>query len=125
MVKIPHVGLVSIANSVSIGNCCTIDRGSLNTIISEHVIDNLCHIAHNVKIGPINHLRPMRYCRQRNSWHRGRDGRSGWHCAARFHRRWSSVDGPKWGYKDVDQVTMLGFPATSSVNFGVIKHTSP
>ena len=54
MVKIPHVGLVSIANSVSIGNCCTIDRGSLdNTIISEHVmIDNLCHIAHNVKIGP-------------------------------------------------------------------------
>jgi UDP-3-O-[3-hydroxymyristoyl] glucosamine N-acyltransferase len=53
-VKIPHIGLVSIANSVSIGSSCTIDRGSLdNTIIGEHVmIDNLCHIAHNVKIGP-------------------------------------------------------------------------
>ena len=46
-VKIPHIGLVSIANSVSIGSSCTIDRGSLdNTIIGEHVmIDNLCHIA--------------------------------------------------------------------------------
>ena len=53
-VKIPHIGLVSIANSVSIGSSCTIDRGSLdNTIIGEHVmIDNLCHIAHNVTIGP-------------------------------------------------------------------------
>jgi UDP-3-O-[3-hydroxymyristoyl] glucosamine N-acyltransferase len=53
-VKIPHIGLVSIANSVSIGSSCTIDRGSLdNTTIGEHVmIDNLCHIAHNVTIGP-------------------------------------------------------------------------
>ena len=35
-VKIPHIGLVSIANSVSIGSSCTIDRGSLdNTIIGE------------------------------------------------------------------------------------------
>ena len=53
-VKIPHIGLVSIADSVSIGSSCTIDRGSLdNTIIGEHVmIDNLCHIAHNVTIGP-------------------------------------------------------------------------
>ena len=53
-VKIPHIGLVVIANFVSIGSSCTIDRGSLdNTIIGEHVmIDNLCHIAHNVTIGP-------------------------------------------------------------------------
>ena len=53
-VKIPHIGLVSIADFVSIGSSCTIDRGSLdNTIIGEHVmIDNLCHIAHNVTIGP-------------------------------------------------------------------------
>ena len=53
-VKIPHIGTVSIADFVSIGSSCTIDRGSLdNTIIGEHVmIDNLCHIAHNVTIGP-------------------------------------------------------------------------
>ncbi len=53
-VKIPHIGIVSIADSVSIGSCCTIDRGSLDdTVIGEHVmIDNLCHIAHNVTIGP-------------------------------------------------------------------------
>ena len=54
VIKIPHIGLVLIANSVSIGSSCTIDRGSLdNTIIGEHVmIDNLCHLAHNVTIGP-------------------------------------------------------------------------
>ncbi len=53
-VKIPHIGIVSIADFVSIGSSCTIDRGSLdNTIIGAHVmIDNLCHIAHNVTIGP-------------------------------------------------------------------------
>ena len=53
-VKIPHIGIVSIADSVSIGSSCTIDRGCLdNTMIGEHVmIDNLCHIAHNVTIGP-------------------------------------------------------------------------
>lgn len=53
-IKIPHIGLVSISNFVSIGSSCTIDRGGLdNTIIGEHVmIDNLCHIAHNVTIGP-------------------------------------------------------------------------
>ncbi len=52
--KVPHIGVVSIADFVSIGSSCTIDRGSLdNTIIGEHVmIDNLCHIAHNVRIGP-------------------------------------------------------------------------
>ena len=53
-VKIPHIGIVSIADSVSIGSSCAIDRGSLdNTIIGENVMmDNLCHIAHNVTIGP-------------------------------------------------------------------------
>ena len=53
-VKIPHIGIVSIGDSVSIGSSCAIDRGSLdNTIIGEHVmLDNLCHIAHNVTIGP-------------------------------------------------------------------------
>jgi UDP-3-O-[3-hydroxymyristoyl] glucosamine N-acyltransferase len=54
VVKIPHIGLVLVADSVSIGSSCTIDRGSLdNTIIGKHVmIDNLCHLAHNVSIGP-------------------------------------------------------------------------
>ena len=54
MVKIPHIGLVMIDDFVSIGSACTIDRGSLaNTRIGAHVMmDNLCHIAHNVTIGP-------------------------------------------------------------------------
>jgi UDP-3-O-[3-hydroxymyristoyl] glucosamine N-acyltransferase len=53
VVKLPHIGLVVIDDFVSIGSGCTIDRGSLgNTHIGAHVMmDNLCHIAHNVKIG--------------------------------------------------------------------------
>ena len=53
VVEIPHIGIVSIADYVSIGSSCAIDRGSLDdTIIGEYVmIDNLCHIAHNVTIG--------------------------------------------------------------------------
>lgn len=52
-VKLPHIGLVVIDDFVSIGSGCAIDRGSLgNTSIGAYVmIDNLCHIAHNVKIG--------------------------------------------------------------------------
>jgi len=52
-VKIPHLGLVIIDDYVSIGSGCAIDRGSLgNTHIGAHVMmDNLCHIAHNVTIG--------------------------------------------------------------------------
>ena len=52
-VKIPHLGLVIIDDNVSIGSGCAIDRGSLgNTHIGAHVMmDNLCHIAHNVTIG--------------------------------------------------------------------------
>ena len=51
--KLPHIGLVVIDNFVSIGSGCAIDRGSLgNTHIGAHVMmDNLCHIAHNVTIG--------------------------------------------------------------------------
>jgi UDP-3-O-[3-hydroxymyristoyl] glucosamine N-acyltransferase len=54
VVKLPHIGLVVIDNFVSIGSGCAIDRGSLgNTHIGAHVMmDNLCHIAHNVTIGP-------------------------------------------------------------------------
>ena len=54
VVKLPHIGLVVIDDFVSIGSGCAIDRGSLgNTHIGAHVmIDNLCHIAHNVTIGP-------------------------------------------------------------------------
>jgi UDP-3-O-[3-hydroxymyristoyl] glucosamine N-acyltransferase len=53
VVKLPHIGLVVIDDFVSIGSGCAIDRGSLvNTHIGAHVImDNLCHIAHNVTIG--------------------------------------------------------------------------
>ena len=52
-VKLPHIGLVELEDYVSIGSTCAIDRGSLgNTRIGTHVmIDNLCHIAHNVTIG--------------------------------------------------------------------------
>jgi UDP-3-O-[3-hydroxymyristoyl] glucosamine N-acyltransferase len=53
VVKLPHIGLVLIDDFVSIGCGCTIDRGSLgDTQIGAHVMmDNLCHIAHNVTIG--------------------------------------------------------------------------
>jgi UDP-3-O-[3-hydroxymyristoyl] glucosamine N-acyltransferase len=52
-VKIPQIGGVTIGNRVEIGANSTIDRGALNeTIIHDGVvIDNLCHIAHNVEIG--------------------------------------------------------------------------
>jgi UDP-3-O-[3-hydroxymyristoyl] glucosamine N-acyltransferase len=52
-VRLPHVGIVRIADSCSIGSHCTIDRGSLgDTVFGNSVmIDNLCHIAHNVQLG--------------------------------------------------------------------------
>ena len=52
-IKVPHLGLVVIGDQVSVGSNCAIDRGSLgNTRIGPRVmIDNLCHIAHNVVIG--------------------------------------------------------------------------
>lgn len=52
-VKIPQVGRVLIGNDVSIGNNACIDRGAIeDTIIEDNcIIDNMVHIAHNVKIG--------------------------------------------------------------------------
>ena len=51
--KIPQVGRVIIGNHVSIGNNVCIDRGAIgDTVIADNcIIDNLVHIAHNVKIG--------------------------------------------------------------------------
>ena len=51
--KIPQLGRVLIEDSVEIGSNSTIDRGSIgDTIISKlSMLDNLVHIAHNVKIG--------------------------------------------------------------------------
>lgn len=50
--KVRHFGGVEIGNDVEIGACSCIDRGTLdNTVIGNHCkIDNLVHIAHNVKI---------------------------------------------------------------------------
>lgn len=52
-IKIPQIGRVIIGNHVSLGNNCTVDRGAIgDTIIDDNcIIDNLVHIAHNVKIG--------------------------------------------------------------------------
>lgn len=51
--KIPHVGRCLIGNDVEIGANSTIDRGSIDdTVIGDGTkIDNLVHIAHNVRIG--------------------------------------------------------------------------
>ena len=52
-VKIPQVGQVVIGNDVEIGANSCIDRGSTdNTVIGDGTfLDNLVHVAHNVKIG--------------------------------------------------------------------------
>ncbi len=51
--KIPQIGGLVIEDDVEIGSNCTIDRGSLDdTIVSRGTkLDNLVHIAHNVKVG--------------------------------------------------------------------------
>ncbi len=51
--KIPQTGHVKIGSFVEIGACTCIDRGALDdTVIGDNVIiDNLCQIAHNVRIG--------------------------------------------------------------------------
>lgn len=51
--KIPHVGGCEIGSDVEIGANCTIDRGSIDkTVIGDGTkIDNLVHVAHNVRIG--------------------------------------------------------------------------
>ncbi len=53
LVQFPHIGGVIIEDDVEIGANVCIDRGALgDTIIGEGTkIDNLVHIAHNVKIG--------------------------------------------------------------------------
>jgi UDP-3-O-[3-hydroxymyristoyl] glucosamine N-acyltransferase len=50
--KVPHFGGVRIGKNVEIGANTCIDRGTLaDTTIGNNVkIDNLCHIAHNVRI---------------------------------------------------------------------------
>ena len=51
--KIPHVGRCLIGNDVEVGANCAIDRGSIDdTVIGDGTkIDNLVHVAHNVRIG--------------------------------------------------------------------------
>ena len=51
--KIPQLGRVLVEDSVEIGANSTIDRGSIgDTVICKlSMLDNLVHIAHNVKIG--------------------------------------------------------------------------
>jgi UDP-3-O-[3-hydroxymyristoyl] glucosamine N-acyltransferase len=52
-VKIPQVGTVVIGNDVDVGANTTIDRGTIgDTVIEDGVkIDNLCMVAHNVRVG--------------------------------------------------------------------------
>tara|TARA_Y200000002_G_C22609245_1_gene633034 strand:- start:30 stop:1016 length:987 start_codon:yes stop_codon:yes gene_type:complete len=49
----PQIGIVIIDQNVHIGSSCTIDRGKIDlTYIGKNsMIDNIVHIAHNVKIG--------------------------------------------------------------------------
>ena len=51
--KIPQTGNVVIKNDVEVGSNCSVDRATIgSTVIGEMTkIDNLVHIAHNVKIG--------------------------------------------------------------------------
>ena len=51
--KIAHAGTVVIEDEVEIGSCTTIDRGKFaeTRIGAGTKIDNLCQIAHNVKVG--------------------------------------------------------------------------
>ncbi|MBK9109638.1 MAG: UDP-3-O-(3-hydroxymyristoyl)glucosamine N-acyltransferase [Saprospiraceae bacterium] len=52
-IKFPHLGGVILEDDVEIGSNTCIDRGTLgNTIIGANSkIDNLVHVAHNVKLG--------------------------------------------------------------------------
>jgi UDP-3-O-[3-hydroxymyristoyl] glucosamine N-acyltransferase len=51
--RIPQLGRVMIENDVEIGANCAVDRGSTgDTVIGAGtVLDNLVHIAHNVRLG--------------------------------------------------------------------------
>ena len=52
-VKVPQIGIVEIGDDVEIGANCTIDRAKTgSTVIGARTkVDNLVHIAHNVKTG--------------------------------------------------------------------------
>lgn len=54
-VKIPHVGRCVIEDDVEVGANSTLDRGSIDdTVIGAGTkIDNLVHVAHNVRIGKL------------------------------------------------------------------------
>lgn len=60
-VKVPQVGGVQIGDDVEIGSNTTIDCGAIgDTIIENGVrIDNLCQIAHNVRVGEHTALAAM------------------------------------------------------------------
>lgn len=51
--KFPQLGTLEIGDDVEIGAGCTVDRGALGpTVIERGVkLDNLVHVAHNVRIG--------------------------------------------------------------------------
>jgi len=53
LVDMPHLGVVEIASSVTIGANSCVDRGQFGaTVIGEGTkIDNLCHIGHNCRVG--------------------------------------------------------------------------
>lgn len=56
--KVPQIGNVIIGNDVEVGANTTIDRATIgSTIIGDHTkFDNLCHVAHNCKIGKNNRI---------------------------------------------------------------------
>ncbi len=53
-IKVPQVGHVEVGDSVEFGGNCSVDRATIgSTKIGEGCkFDNLCHVAHNCKIGP-------------------------------------------------------------------------
>jgi UDP-3-O-[3-hydroxymyristoyl] glucosamine N-acyltransferase len=53
IVDIPQLGRVILQDGVTLGAGCTIDRGAFeDTVIGENTkLDNLVHIAHNVRVG--------------------------------------------------------------------------
>jgi acetyltransferase-like isoleucine patch superfamily enzyme len=59
--RLIHIGKVWIGNYVEIGSNTCIDSGTFkHTVIEDYVkIDNLCHIAHNVRIGRNSILTPF------------------------------------------------------------------
>ncbi len=53
IIKIPQIGIVRIGNSVEIGANCCIDRATvgITEIGDDTKLDNMVHLAHNVKVG--------------------------------------------------------------------------